>query len=424
MKVLVIGNGGRENALAWKLSQSSLVTKVYWTSENFITERGVLKGNIQCLPIPPNSYSELAQFAQKNEITLTLVGPDQALADGVVDIFQRQGLKVYGPTAQAAQIETSKSFAKKVMEVAGIPTADYREFTDVDKAQIYLKKASNTQHVVKKDGLALGKGVVVCQNKEQAQEVVKQFMIQDKCPKIIIEECLTGKELSFFAICDGNSFISLGYATDYKRARDDNEGPNTGGMGAYALVEWPSPPLVEHIEKEIVQKLLDEMARRGIPFKGTLFAGLINTSEGIKVLEFNARFGDPETQALLPLVTEDFAQLMANAVEGKLHLRKNRSLQLLAQTSVHVVMAAHGYPGTEGIPVRKGDVISLSNPGENEFIFFAGVKKEQEKLLTSGGRVLGVTALAPDRESARKKAYGLVSKIHFEGMQFRKDIAQ
>ena len=421
MRVLVVGSGGREHALAWKLSQSSRVKKVYWTCPE---RSGGGNDSIEIISISPGAYDELLQFAQRQSIDMTVVGPDQALADGIVNLFEGAGQRIYGPTREAAQIESSKAFAKKIMYQAEIPTALYREFSSLSEVNDYLSREPERPLVVKKDGLALGKGVVICPDKKLVQTTAQQFLERENCGKIIVEEFLSGKELSFFTICDGNKFFTLGYACDYKKIRDDDRGPNTGGMGAYALPHWVEDALVEEIEQNIIQKLLDEMASQGTPFKGTLFSGLIKTEEGIKVLEFNARFGDPETQALLPLVDEDLAQILYEASDEKLSLGRNRRIQLQNQASVHVVMAAQGYPGTEGIPVRKGDPITLAPPGENEHIFFAGAKEGPNGPITNGGRVLGVTALAPKIEKARQKAYALVKKIHFQGMQFRKDIAK
>ena len=408
MNVLVVGSGGREHALAWKLASSSKVK------------------NVETLGYSSDKLGEILTFAHDRSIDLTVVGPDQALADGIVDIFESEGKKIYGPTKEAARIESSKSFAKKIMKSAGIPTADYHEFEKIEDAYSYLEgePSSIEQYVVKKDGLALGKGVVICEGREQTRSVIHRFMVEEKCSKIIIEEFLEGRELSFFAICDGSNFTTLGYASDYKRIRDNDEGPNTGGMGAYGLVEWVTPSMEQDICENIIQKLLDEMKERGIPFKGTLFVGLIYTREGFRVLEFNARFGDPETQALLPLIREDFFQVIMDAVEEKLCVRDKKSLELFSQTSVHVVLAAHGYPGTEGISVRKNDPVTIPSAGDGEFIFLAGIKKLDKDLLTNGGRVLGVTALAENRVLAREKAYRLVAGIHFNGMQFRRDIAK
>ena len=260
MRILIIGSGGRENALLWKLSQSPHVEKVYWTGS---TRGHRVAANTACVPIAATAYGELVNFAREHRMAFTVVGPDQALADGVVDLFEQAGQKIYGPTAQAARLESSKSFGKKIMQEAGIPSAEWREFTDPQEAWQYLENAPGEQHVVKKDGLALGKGVVVCETRRAAQAAVQRFMVEEKCPQLIIEQYLTGRELSFFALCDGRDFVTLGCATDYKRIADGNLGPNTGGMGAYAPVEGVDDELVANIEQGVVQKLLHAMDARG-----------------------------------------------------------------------------------------------------------------------------------------------------------------
>lgn len=420
MKVLVIGSGGRENALSWKLAESKKVTKVYFASgTKGMSEDGKI---IHLNELASNDYEGLASFAQKEKIDLTVVGPDQALADGCVDIFQKKKLRVFGPTQAAAQAEASKDFAKEVMVGANIPTAEYKSFTNASEAILFIDSVEWSGVVVKKDGLALGKGVVVCESKEQAQTVARDFLESEDCDKIIVEELLVGREVSYFCLCDGKTFYTLGHACDYKRIRDNDEGPNTGGMGAYCPADWLSEMQQEEIEQRVIQPFIYEMEKRNAVFKGTLFVGFIMTENGPKVLEFNVRFGDPETQAMLPLLDEDLFEILMNCCDGK---AERRRCKLKPGTAIHLVTAAHGYPGTEGIPVRKGDEIKIK---QDELcgakVFYAGVKKDGDKLFTNGGRVLGLTQVAKDRETAIKMIYQSVKGVSFQEMQFRGDIGK
>ncbi len=420
MKVLVIGSGGRESALAWKLAQSSKVNKVYIASG---TQGAGTRDKVEHLNnLSSNNYEELANFALKEKIDLTVVGPDQALADGCVDIFKSKKLRVFGPSQAAAEAESSKAFAKNIMVAANIPTAEYRTFENPGEAVLFIDAVEWDGVVVKKDGLALGKGVVVCQSKDQAKEVARLFLEDPACEKIVVEELLVGKEVSYFCLCDGKTFYTLGHACDYKRIRTNDEGPNTGGMGAYCPADWLSDFHEDEIEQRVIQPFIHEMSNRGKHFMGTLFVGLIMTANGPKVLEFNVRFGDPETQAILPLLDEDLFDLLMNCCEGK---AERRRCKLKPGSSVHVVAAAQGYPGTEGEPVRKGDEIEIK-PDElrGSHLFLAGVKIEDGKYITNGGRVLGLTQVAKDRKEARKNIYEGIRGVKFEGMQFRSDIGR
>lgn len=418
MKILVIGSGGREQAIASKIASSEDVEKVYIIPGG----KGLGEvGDVINLNLNYQSFDELALFAKNENIYLTIVGPDQALADGIVDVFEKHDLKIFGPSQKASKIESSKEFGKLIMEKADIPTAEYKSFTDSDSAQKFINEISWSGIVVKKDGLALGKGVIVCESKTHAKEVVLQFLESDESQKIIVEEFLEGPEVSHFALCDGNSFYRLGMACDYKRIRDDNHGPNTGGMGAYSPADWISEDELNLIEEKCVQPLISKMKEEGVPFKGVLFTGLMRTKDGPKVLEYNARFGDPETQCLLPLVDEDLLPIIENCIIGK---GETRPIEMKGLSSVHLVAASYGYPGTEGVPVRKGDEIFLKNILPETHLFFAGVKKENERLFTNGGRVIGLTTLGKDREEAREKAYIEINKIEFQDMQYRSDIGK
>lgn len=418
---MVIGTGGRESALAWKLAQSKKVSKVYFAPG---TKGFKEDGKIQYLnDFQGNDYKGLCNFALKEKIDLTVVGPDQALADGCVDIFESKKLNVFGPTQSAARAESSKDFSKELMVSANIPTAEYKSFEREVEAKAFIESVNWEGIVVKKDGLALGKGVVVCDTKEHAISTVEQFFAEDP-QKLVIEEKLVGKEVSYFCLCDGKTFYTLGHACDYKRIRDNDEGPNTGGMGAYCPADWLEQIQCEEIEQRIIQPFVSKMEEIGATFKGTLFVGLIITKDGPKVLEFNVRFGDPETQAILPLLDdeEDLFQILLNCTQGK---ADRRVIKLKAGSAVHLVTAAKGYPGTEGIPVKKGDKITIERSfDDSTSIFLAGVKKENEDLFTNGGRVLGITSIEKDRETARKTAYEAVKKVCFDDMQFRSDIGK
>ncbi len=419
MKVMIIGSGGRENAIAQAIAISSKVSKVFIVPglKGMDTE-----GKISHKELDTKDHEGLIRFANDEGISFTIVGPEQALTEGIVDSFQENNLEIYGPSAKASELESSKIFAKKIMKLANVPTANYKAFENLESANLYIDQQNTEGFVIKKDGLAAGKGVAVCTSKEMAKESVHQFIKVDGCKKILIEELLEGKEISYFALCHDENYLTLGHAQDYKRIRDNDSGPNTGGMGAYAPVPWLSEKTEEIIKSDIIAPMLKEMKKQGIVFHGTLFIGLMITKQGPKVIEFNVRFGDPETQAILPLINEDFAVLIESVITGNF---QSRSVNLSEKKSVHLVAAAYGYPGTEGLSVRKNDeVVTRLTKAPEQYLYYAGVKKEGNRLLTNGGRVLGVTACSESFHKARVMAYEMMNHICFEGMQYRKDIAK
>ena len=431
MKVLVIGSGGREHAICWALSQSTLVKSVMVSPGNLAMKETLPK--LQVVGIDSLDFESLLKFAQDQKIDLTVVGPEAALTNGIVDLFRKHNLLIVGPEKAASALEGSKSFAKKIMMAENVPTATFDEFFDADLALKYIEESPLKKMVVKCDGLASGKGVVVCSSKNEARiaviSLMKEKMLGENVSHIIIEECLEGVEVSAFAICDGESFAYLGSACDHKRLRNNDQGPNTGGMGVYSPASILSDEDEDWISKNIFSPMMNGMKKNGHPFSGILFAGLMKTNRGWKVLEFNTRLGDPETQVLLPLLNEDITPWLLASARGeikKLQKDHGRLSPLKKEMKgVHVVMASHGYPGTEGINVRVGDEIKISsdfNLSPYDFLFFAGTKKEGEKLKTCGGRVLGVTSIAETYTYSRARAYDYISQIHFEGAHFRTDI--
>ena len=416
MKILLIGSGGREHALGWKLSQSPLVTKIYCAPGNpGLAELG------ECIDIKASDNNGLADFALKNRIGLTVVGPDDCLASGVVDVFQRKGLKIFGPTQKSAQIESSKAFSKDLMRKAGIPTAGYAVFDDHHKALDHLK-GQKYPLVIKASGLALGKGVIICQSEEQAKAALHSAMVEktfgDSGNQVIIEEFLEGQEISIHAFCDGERAALFPASQDHKQAFDGDLGPNTGGMGSYAPAGWVTPEMMAEIEKNIVLPALKALSDIGAPFQGCLFPGLILTSRGFKVLEFNARFGDPETQSYMRLLVSDLAEILLSCAEGSL---KPDQIKWSDQSAACIVAASGGYPGT----YQKGfEITGLVKAEEDRSVkvFQAGTAFKDNKLVTAGGRVLGVSAVGTSLKEALEKGYQVVSVINFKGMQYRRDI--
>ena len=428
MRVLVVGSGGREHALCTSLSESLLVSKVIVSPGN-----GGMKETLPELQVESVSATDihgLLKLAKRERVDLAVVGPEASLSEGIVDLFREHKLMIVGPDKKASLLETSKAFAKKIMQKASVPTAAYEEFFNADSALKYIEETTLTKMVVKCDGLAQGKGVVVCSNKNEARVAVlslmKENMLGENVEHIIIEECLEGVEVSAFALCDGKSFSFLGTASDHKRLRDGDLGPNTGGMGVFSPAT-----VVSHADELWINENVFAPMLKAFPFSGILFAGLMKTAQGWSVLEFNVRFGDPETQVLLPLLNEDITPWLLASAQGSLKelqedlgrlspLKKNMK-------GVHVVMAAHGYPGTEGQKVRSGDVIELShsfNLSPYDFLFMAGVETKEGTLKTKGGRVLGLTSLAETYTYARARAYDYVEQIKFDGSQYRNDIAK
>ena len=416
MRVLVIGGGGREHALVWKIRQSPKVTDIYCAPGNAGTAE--IAKNV---PIPADQIDQLLEFAEKNDIGLTVVGPEQPLVMGIVDRFEEKGLRVFGPTARAAELEGSKAFSKDIMKKYGLPTAEYKTFTSHELAQRYFDKETGPM-VVKASGLAAGKGVILCRNAEEGLKAVDTIM-KDKSfgeagDQVVIEEFLEGQEVSVLAFSDGNTVLLMDSAQDHKAAWDGDQGPNTGGMGAYSPAPVFTDIMRQKVRDKIMLPLVRAMKSEGRPYKGILYAGLMLTTMGPKILEFNARFGDPETQPLLVRMASDIVPLFEACIDGTLD---QCELEWKPVTSVCVVMAAKGYPG----PYEKGKEISgLDEAGAlpDVAVFHAGTKEEGGKTLTSGGRVLGVTATGADAPSAIKKAYEAVAKIKWDGIHYRKDI--
>ncbi len=440
MKVMVIGSGGREHALSWKLAQSPLVESIFLAPGN----AGVREENkIHLLSIPPSDFAGIEQACKKESIDFVVVGPDQALADGLIDFLQAKGILAFGPKKDAAQIEWSKGFSKELMQAAGIPTAKFaifHAFEGDQGAKQFLETVEwGDGWVVKADGLALGKGVVVCQSREEAIQTAKEFLLQsihgEAGKTIVIEERLVGREVSHFSFCDGSLGITLGFACDYKRIFDGDQGPNTGGMGAYSPADWLPQGTKEAVEAQIVKPLLKILKERGREYRGVLFTGLMITASGPKVIEFNARFGDPETQCLLPLMDEDLLPWLLASAKGDLPSLGRNTVALQKKHSVHLVLAAAGYPQNP----RKGDAIEIRlietaagrTPKDEPQaltllpkVFYAGVQEKDGKLFTIGGRVLGITSLGETRAEAREKTFAVADTIVFAGKQWRNDVGK
>ena len=414
MRVLILGSGGREHALAWKIAQSPKVNKIYCAPGNAGTAS--VAENID---ISPDNIQALLNFALIKGIGLTVVGPEQPLVKGIADSFEESGLRVFGPSQRAAEIEGSKVFCKDLMKKYGIPTARYESFNSLDQVKLFTKEDEPV--VVKASGLASGKGVVLCRNGKEARSAIQSIM-QGKVfgnagDQVVIEEFLTGQEVSLLAFTDGKTILPLESAQDHKAAFDDDKGPNTGGMGAYS----PTPIFTEELKKKVVDDIMiptvRAMAKEGRYYRGILYAGLMLTESGPKVLEFNARFGDPETQPILMRIKNDIVPIFEACIDGTL---ATQTLQWKPESTVCVVMAAKGYPGS----YEKGNEITGLNLNENQqaMVFHAGTKLDNGKVLTNGGRVLGVTALGLNINQAIKNAYSVVDKIKWDGMHFRKDI--
>ncbi|NYT64208.1 phosphoribosylamine--glycine ligase [Alcaligenaceae bacterium] len=419
MKLLVIGGGGREHALAWGLAKSARVQTVYVAPGNGGT---ALSPQLQNIAI--SDINELVAFAQKEKIAFTVVGPEAPLAAGVVDAFLAAGLKIFGPTQAAAQLESSKDYAKSFLVRHHIPTADYQTFTDPALAKAYITK-QGAPIVVKADGLAAGKGVVVATTVAEAHEAIDQMLGDGSLgaagARVVIEECLVGEEASFIVMCDGRSVLPLATSQDHKRLKDNDEGPNTGGMGAYSPAPVISPALHNRIMREVIHPTIAGMAKDGIVYTGFLYAGLMigsgpDATRTLKVLEFNCRMGDPETQPIIMRVKNDLTQVFELAVDGRLD---EASIDWDRRTALGVVMAAHNYPATP----RNGDIISrLPKDTDECMVFHAGTVLDNGILKTSGGRVLCVTVLADSVKRAQAAAYAAIALTHFDGQQYRSDI--
>ena len=416
MKVLVIGSGGREHALAWKLAQSPKVRLVYVAPGNGGTANTPKLENV-----PITDFAQLADFCVAQDVKLTVVGPDAALAQGVVNLFQSRGLKVFGPTKEAAEIEWSKDFSKAFMKRHDIPTAAYETFTDAALAHQYVDQ-QGAPIVIKADGLAAGKGVIVAMTADEAHAAVDSMLLDNRFgesgARIVIEEFMQGEEASFFVISDGNEYITFSTAQDHKRLGDGDTGPNTGGMGAYTPAPLVTPEIQAKVLKQIVRPTLQGMALEGRPFCGFLYVGLmIDESGQPRVVEFNSRMGDPETQPIVMRLKSDLFPVLMLAAEGK--LTKETELEWDRRSALTVILASHGYPDSP----RKGDLIQglpLKDP--DTMVFHAGTQWVDGALQTSGGRVLCVTTMADSLKQAQQHAYEAVAHIRFDGMQFRHDI--
>jgi phosphoribosylamine--glycine ligase len=419
MKILLIGSGGREHALAWKLAQSPQVQTVYVAPGNggTATAKQTVAG-IENLPI--TELQELADFAKRERIHLTVVGPEAPLAAGIVDVFRNNRLRIFGPTQLAAQLESSKDFSKAFMKRHGIPTADYQTFSNALEAHAYID-AKGAPIVIKADGLAAGKGVVVAMSLEEAHSAVDMMLADNKLgnagARVVIEEFLTGEEASFIVLVDGKNVLALATSQDHKRLLDADQGPNTGGMGAYSPAPVVTPEIHARALREVIMPTVKGMQADGIPYTGFLYAGLMITPDGkIKTLEFNCRMGDPETQPIMARLRSDLVNALDHAVDGTLN---EVELEWDRRTALGVVLAAANYPDTP----RTGDAITgIPTDTEDQITFHAGTKLQDGKVVTSGGRVMCVVGLADTVRSAQQKAYEVINHIQFDGMQYRKDI--
>jgi phosphoribosylamine--glycine ligase len=423
MKVLVVGGGGREHALAWKLAQSPKVRMVYVAPGNGGTAADVRLENINITDV-----QALRAWALTEKIALTVVGPEQPLAAGIVDEFRAHGLRVFGPTKAAAQLESSKAFSKAFMKRYNIPTADYETFTDAVAAHAYVDE-KGAPIVVKADGLAAGKGVVVAMTLHEAHEAIEFMLVggpdhnvlgvthNEGGARVVIEEFLQGEEASFIVLCDGKSVTAMATSQDHKRLLDGDQGPNTGGMGAYSPAPVVTPEVHARAMREIILPTIKGMEKDGIPYTGFLYAGLMIDARGLpRTLEFNCRMGDPETQPIMMRLKTDFYDVMMAATSGTLD---QIELEWDRRPALGVVMAAHGYP----LNPRKGDVIQgLPKAAEDVVVFHAGTQKQDSATVTAGGRVLCVTALGSTVKAAQQRAYEVAQGIHFDGAQYRKDI--
>jgi phosphoribosylamine--glycine ligase len=418
MKVLVIGGGGREHALVWKIRQSPRVTRVYCAPGNAgIGELADL------IPLTPDNVPGLLAFAQQERVDLTVVGPELSLSLGLVDEFTAQGLRVFGPNRQAAQLEVSKAFAKELMRQRGVPTAAFGVFTELDEARRYLLQVG-APVVVKADGLAAGKGVSVCMSVEEALHAVEQIMgarvFGDAGNRVVIEEFLEGEEASFLAFTDGTTVRPLASAQDHKRVFDNDQGPNTGGMGAYSPAPVVTPQVAERVVREIMLPVVEELRRRGVVYKGILYAGLMIRGDRVSVVEFNARFGDPECQPLMFRLRSDLVEVMEAVIDERL---AEVTLAWDERPAVCVVLAAGGYPGSYETGERISGLDALKSWTDG-VVFHAGTAKASDSFVTKGGRVLGVTAAGADIGEAITRAYQAVEKISWPGMHYRRDIGQ
>ncbi len=417
MKILVIGSGGREHALVWKISQSRRVSKIYNSPGSAaIAELATL------VPIGVNQIEQLAEFAAKEEIDLTVVGPELPLTLGISDLFESRDLEIFGPSKAAARLEGSKAFAKEILRENNIPTAAFGTFTDETAAKEYLAQ-QKSPYVIKADGLAAGKGVLICADRQEAEEAIDEILVRktfgEAGKKLVIEEFLDGEEASFMVLTDGEHILPLASSQDHKRLCDHDQGPNTGGMGAYSPAPAVTPAVHERILRDILRPLLAGLKRRGIRYRGVIYVGLMITQAGPKVLEFNARFGDPECQPIMMRLKSDLIPLLEATIEGKLD---QVQAEWSEDSAVCVVLCTGGYPGA----YEKGKEISGLNKLKDwadGFVFHAGTTLNNNRWVTTGGRVLGVTARGKEITDAVKEVYRAVGQISWEGMHYRRDIA-
>lgn len=414
MKILVVGGGGREHTILWKLAQSPKKPELYCAPGN-----GGISQIATCVDIAATDIENMVAFAKREKMDLVVVAPDDPLAMGMVDALEAEGIRAFGPRQNAAVIEASKAFSKELMKKYHIPTAEYETFSDAEQALEYVKTAK-IPLVVKADGLALGKGVLICKTRQEAEQAVRQVML-DKAfgaagNTVVIEEFLEGPEVSVLTFTDSHTILPMASAQDHKRARDNDEGLNTGGMGTFSPTPKYTPEIQQQVEREIILPTVDALNAEGRPFKGVIFFGLMLTKDGPKLLEYNARFGDPEAQSVLFRMKNDLLEIFEAVIEERL---SEITLEFEPGAAVCVVMASGGYPEH----YEKGKEISgLDEVSDGVVVFHAGTKLENGKFYTSGGRVLGVVAKGEDMQAARKIAYENVEKIHFEGAQYRRDI--
>jgi phosphoribosylamine--glycine ligase len=414
MKILVVGGGGREHALVWKLAQSPKVSQIYCAPGN----AGIAQ-MAECVPIDVNDFAALAEFALHQNIDVTVVGPEDPLLNGIVDFFEERSLKIFGPRKEAALLEGSKTFAKDLMEKYNIPTGAYRSFTDYESAIAYVRE-QGAPIVIKADGLAAGKGVTVAFTLEEAEQALHSMMVDDVFAgagsRVVVEEYLVGEEMTLLSFVDGETVIPMVPSQDHKPVFNDDKGPNTGGMGTYSPVPHMDESIVQQAIETIVVPTAKAMVKEGIPFRGILYTGLMITDKGPKVIEYNARFGDPETQVILPRLASDLADVFLKTVEGKL---ADLHVEWKKEAAVCVIMASEGYPGS----YAKGrEITGLPANTEDTIVFHAGTTEQDGSIVTSGGRVLGVTAIGKDLYEAQRRAYEAVSQISFAGAHYRTDI--
>jgi phosphoribosylamine--glycine ligase len=418
MKVLVIGGGGREHALVWKISQSPKVKKIYCAPGS----AGI--GELaECVAIAPEQIEKLAEFAEREKIELTVVGPELPLTLGIADLFESRGLRIFGPNRAAAQLEGSKAFAKEILKANHIPTAAFETFANATAAKRYLAQVK-PPYVVKADGLAAGKGVLICASRQEAEAAIDEILVRQAFgqagEKLVIEEFLDGEEASFMALTDGEHILPLASSQDHKRVFDNDQGPNTGGMGAYSPAPVVTPATHRRIMDEVLTPLLAGLKQRGIRYRGVIYAGVMITQDGPKVLEFNARFGDPECQPIMLRLKSDILPLLEATIDGKVDQVQP---EWYDDPAVCVVLCAGGYPGSydKGKEIRG---LEKLHDWRNGFVFHAGTTKDNSRWLTSGGRVLGVTARGGNVADAVEEVYRAVGEITWDGMHYRKDIAR